>query len=102
MSILEKTLLFPFYLEIKETEKECGYPIQLLHVDVIIEIFEKTSLQAFQTFYKDKNVNDIIQSLLFIKDEWLGEHLVCQLMIMMDEWEKVNELFEHETLKKYY
>lgn len=47
-------------------------------------------------------MNDIIQSLLLIKDEWLGEHLVCQLMIMMDEWENVDELYEHETLKKYY
>jgi len=99
---MEETSLIPFYKKIKETEKECGHPIQSLHVDVIIEIFEKTSLKDFQMFYKDKNVNEIIQSLLFIKDKWLGEHLVCQLMIMMDEWEKVDEFFEHETLKKYY
>lgn len=99
---MEKSMLKPFYEKVKETEKECGYPIEALHGDLVIDIFDETVLKDFEIFYRNKTVQEIINSLLFISKKWLGNQLVCQLMLMMDEWEHVDELYEHEELKNYY
>lgn len=99
---MENKILEHFYAKVKETEDDCGYPIQMLHVDIISEIFEKTVSEKFQSFYKEKNEQELIDSLLLIKDKWLGDHLVGRLMQMMDTWENVDSLYEHEILRDYY
>jgi len=95
-------MLEPFYKEIKSIEKECGYPIEVLHADLIIETFEQEAEAIFHDFFKGKKEGEIIKDLLSISEMWLGSHLVCQMMIMMDEWENVDNIYEHETLKNFY
>ena len=94
-------ILKPFYKEIKSIEKDCGFPIQSLHVDLILDAFKKTVQLEFEQYFKEKRVNDVIEELIEISKKWLGSHLVCQLMLMMDTWENNDELYENEFLKQY-